>query len=60
MQFIPRGALNNIPAFVQIMARRRSGGKPLSEQMMAKFNEAYMSHSATIELKALKFENMRI
>ena len=60
LQFVTRGPLNNIPAFVQIMARRRSGDKPISEPMMAKFNEAYMSHSAIIELNVLKFENMRI
>ena len=30
--FIPRGPFNNIPALIQIMAWRRPGGKPLSEQ----------------------------
>ena len=33
-KFVPRGQINNIPALVQIMAWRRSGDKPLSEQMM--------------------------
>ena len=28
------GPINNIPALVQIMARRRPGEKPLSEPMM--------------------------
>ena len=34
LKFLPRGAINNIPALVQIMAWRRSGDKPLSEPMM--------------------------
>ena len=34
MKFVPEGAINNIPALVQIMAWRRSGDKPLSEAMM--------------------------
>ena len=32
--FVPKGLINNIPAFVQIMAWRRPGDKPLSEPMM--------------------------
>ena len=32
--------INNIPSLVQIMAWRRSGDKPLSEAMMASFNDA--------------------
>ena len=35
LKFVPRGPINNIPAFVQIMAWHRSGSKPLSETMMA-------------------------
>ena len=34
MKFVPKGPVNNIPALVQIMAWRRPGHKPLSEQMM--------------------------
>ena len=33
-KFVPKGAINNIPALVQIMAWRRPGDKPLSEPMM--------------------------
>ena len=33
-KFVPKGPINNIPALVQIMAWRRSGGKPLSEPMV--------------------------
>ena len=34
LKFVPKGPINNNPALVQIMAWRRSGDKPLSEQMM--------------------------
>ena len=34
LKFIPKGPINLIPAFVQIMAWRRPGDKPLSEPMM--------------------------
>ena len=34
LKFVPKGPINNISALVQIMAWRRSGGKPLSEPMM--------------------------
>ena len=34
IKFFPKGPINNIPAFVQVMAWRRSGDKPLSEPMM--------------------------
>ena len=33
LKFVPKEAINNIPALVHIMAWRRSGGKPLSEPM---------------------------
>ena len=35
LKFVPRGPINNILALVQIMARRQTGDKPLSEAMMA-------------------------
>ena len=34
LKFVPKVQINNIPAFVQIMAWRRPGDKPLSEPMM--------------------------
>ena len=34
LKFVPKGAINNNPALVQIMVWRRSGDKPLSEPMM--------------------------
>ena len=34
LKFVPKGPISNIPALVQIMARRRPSDKPLSEPMM--------------------------
>ena len=34
LKFVPKGPINNIPALVQIMARRRPDNKPLSAPMM--------------------------
>ena len=34
LKFVPKGPINNIQAFVQIMAWRRPGDKPLSEPML--------------------------
>ena len=34
LKFVPKGAINNIPSLVQIMAWRRPGDKLLSEPMM--------------------------
>ena len=42
--FVPEGPISNIPALVQIMARRRRGDKPLSEPMLTQFIDAYMRH----------------
>ena len=36
LKFVCKGPVNNIPALVQIMARRRRGNKPLSEPMMVR------------------------
>ena len=40
LMYVPWGPFHNIPALVQIMARRRPGHKPLSEQIMTKFTDA--------------------
>ena len=34
LQFVLRGPINSIPAFVQITTMRRPGDKPLSEPVM--------------------------
>ena len=36
LKFILNGSINNIPAFVQIMAWRRPGNKPISEPMIVR------------------------
>ena len=36
LKFVPKGAINNIPAVVQIMAWHQQGAKPLSEPMMVR------------------------
>ena len=50
LKFVPKGPMNNIPEFVQIMAWHRTGDKPLSELMMTRFNDAYMRHPASMNV----------
>ena len=38
LKFVPRGAINNIPALVQMMAWRLPGDKPLSEPMLVRLH----------------------
>ena len=47
LNFVPKVWINNMPALVQIMAWHRPGNKPLSEQMMVCFTDAYMRHAAS-------------
>ena len=47
-EFVSKGPINDIPVLVQVMAWRRPGDKPLSEPMMACFDDAYMRHSASM------------
>ena len=42
LKFVPKAPINNIPALIQIMARRRRGDKPLSEPMIV-FRRIYAS-----------------
>ena len=46
--FLSFELINDIPAFVQIMAWRRIGDKSLSEPMMAYVADAYMRRSASV------------
>ena len=48
INFVPKGAIKNIPALVQIMAWLQIGDKPLSEQMLTLFTNAYMRHLASM------------
>ena len=47
LKFVPRDPLNYVSAFVQIMAGRRPGDKPLSEPMVARLS-TYMRDSASM------------
>ena len=40
LQFVPADSIDNDPVFVQIMAWRGLGGKPLSEPMLTRFADA--------------------
>ena len=44
LKFVPKGPMDNKPAFVQIMAWCRLGDKLLSEPMLTRFTDAYMRH----------------
>ena len=43
MKFVPKRPINNIPALVRIMAWHQLGNKPLSEPMVVRLQNAYMS-----------------
>ena len=44
LKFVPRSAINNKPAMVQVMAWRRTGEKPLPGPMLTQFADAYMRY----------------
>ena len=48
LKSVPYGQIKNTLAFVEIMAWCRTGGKPLSEPMMASFTDAYMRYTVSI------------
>ena len=48
LKFANKGLLDNNTALVQIMAWHRTGNKPLSEPIMASFDDAYMHHLASM------------
>ena len=41
---VPKGAIDNKLALVQVVAWRQTGDKPLPEPMLTQFNDAYMQH----------------
>ena len=53
LKFFPKGPINNIPALIQIMAWRRSGGKPLSEPMMVIYVSLGLNELCGIHLRAI-------
>ena len=44
LKFVPKGPIVINPAFVQIMAWRLIGNKPLSKPMLTWFTDPYMWH----------------
>ena len=44
LKFVPKGQIDNIPELVQAMAWRRSGDKPLPEQILTQVTDAFMRH----------------
>ena len=43
LKFVPKGPIDNKSAFIQVMAWRWTGAKPLSEPKLAQFTEAYVA-----------------
>ena len=48
LKFVPRGPIDTKWALVQLMARHRTGDKPLTERMLTQFTDAYMRNSGEI------------
>ena len=44
LKFIPRSAIDNTPALVQVIAWCQTGDKPLPEQMLTQFTDANIRH----------------
>ena len=43
-KFVPKGPIDNKPAWVKIMAWRWIGDEPLSEPIQTRFTDIYMQH----------------
>ena len=44
LEFVRKGPIDNKAALVQVMARRRTGDKPLPEPMLTQFADAHVRH----------------
>ena len=53
---VPKDPIDSMAAGVQIMAWSQRGDKPLSELMMAYFTDAYMHHTASMNLLIIPWE----
>ena len=51
LEYVPKVPVNNIPALVQVMARRRPGGKPLSEPMMYMFTSMSYASAFVVAMR---------
>ena len=48
LKYVPSGLIHNMSSLVQIMAWHWRGDKPLSDQIMTQFTNAYMHHQASM------------
>ena len=48
LKFVPEGPIDNKSASVQVMARRRTGDKPLPKPRLAQFPNPYMQHKSIL------------
>ena len=46
--FVPKGSIQNKSPLVHVMAWRRTGAKPLLEQMITQSNNIYMRHPVSM------------
>ena len=53
LKFVPRSAIYNKPALVQVMVWRRIGDKLLPEPMLNQFSDAYMWHQSEMNYQAI-------
>ena len=44
LKFVPKSPIDNKSAFVQVMAWRQTGDKPLPELKLSQFIDTYMRH----------------
>ena len=44
LKFVPKGAIDNKSAMVQVMSWQRKGDKPLPVSMLTQFTDAYVRH----------------
>ena len=42
LKYVPKGPIDNKPAWVQVMVWRQTGDMPLPEPMLTQFTDAYM------------------
>ena len=60
LKFVPNGPINHNPALVQILAWRRSGGKPLSEPMMVSLlTHICVTRPQWVKLKKKRLKNTK-
>ena len=44
LKFVPKGQIDYKSALVQVLAWRRTGGRPLTEPMLTQLTDAYMRY----------------